>query len=93
MFGFIASSLVLTPMIVDCTALDTQYLADEIEWNARSAFLAQNPTCVEALLAKRCCICENLILLHEFDDLGAGRDSHILPECSRQASHFDTGKL
>jgi hypothetical protein len=27
-------------------------------------------------------------VLQEFDDLGAGRDSHILPECAAQISHF-----
>jgi hypothetical protein len=47
---------------------------------------------MEALLAKRCYRCENLIPLQKFNDLGAGRDSHILPECSGQVSHFNTGK-
>jgi hypothetical protein len=79
MFGFIMSSLVFAPMIVDCAALDPKYL---VEWNARRVFLAQNPTCVEALLAERCRKCKDLILLQAFNDLGAGRDSHILPECA-----------
>jgi hypothetical protein len=87
-FGFIASSLVLTSMIAHCAALDTKCLADEIEWNARHVFLAQNPTCVEALLEERYYSCKYLILLQTFDDLGAGRDSYILPECAAQVCHF-----
>jgi hypothetical protein len=43
---------VLAPMSVDCAALDTKYLADEVEWNARHVFLAQNPTCAEACSRK-----------------------------------------
>jgi hypothetical protein len=64
MFGFIASSLVVAPVIVDCVALDTKRLAGELEWKARDVFLAQNPTCVEALLPEVCCRCKRLILLH-----------------------------
>jgi hypothetical protein len=89
MFGFTASSLVLAPLIVDCAALDIKHLADMPKWNARSVFVARNPVCVEALLAKRCCRGDNLIMLQTFDDLGAGRDSHILPECAGQAPHFN----
>jgi hypothetical protein len=63
MFDFIASSLVLAPMIGDCTALDTKYLVDELERNARYVFLAHNPTCVEALLTERCCSYISLIML------------------------------
>jgi hypothetical protein len=86
---FIALSLVLAPRSVSCAPLDTKYLANELEWNAWHVFLAQNPTCVEALRVERYCICQNLILLQAFDKLGAGHDSRILPEFPRQAFHFD----
>jgi hypothetical protein len=88
-FGFITSNLVLVPTIVDSTTLDIKYSTDVLEWNARRVLLAQNSTCVEALLAETCCRCKSLILLPAFDDLGVGRESHILPECAGQASHFD----
>jgi hypothetical protein len=80
MFGFIAWSLVLVSMIVDCAALDAKYVANELEWNARQVLLAQTPRCVKAVLAERCCRGQSLILLQAFDGIGAGRDSHILPE-------------
>jgi hypothetical protein len=51
--GFTAPSLVLAPLIVDCAALNTKYMADELGWNARRVLLAQNSTCVEALLAEK----------------------------------------
>jgi hypothetical protein len=76
-------------MIVDRAALDTKYLTDELKRNARRVFLVQNSTCVEALLAERCCRCKILILLQAFDNLVAGCDSHILPEYAAQASHFN----
>jgi hypothetical protein len=85
-FNFIASSLVLTQMIIDYAALVTKYLADELDWNALRVFPAQNPTCVEAPLAKRCYRRQSLTLLHAIDDLGVGRDNHILPECRGQVS-------
>jgi hypothetical protein len=40
---------------------------------------------VEARLAEKYYRCKGFILLQAFDDLDAGRDSHILPEC---AGHF-----
>jgi hypothetical protein len=72
MFDFIGSNLVLAEMIVYCGALDTKYLADELEWNAQPVFLAQNPTCAEALLAERWCRSKSHILLQAFDDLIPG---------------------
>jgi hypothetical protein len=92
MFGFIASSIVLVPMRVDCAALDTKCLVDELERNARLVFLAQNPTCVEALLAERRCRSKSFILPQAVDDLGEGRDSHILPECAGQVSNSNKRK-
>jgi hypothetical protein len=89
MFSFAAPTLLLAPMMVDCAAVDIKYLADELEWNARPVFLAQNPTCVETLLAKRRCMCKSLILLQIFDNLGTGRDGHIFPECPAQVGHFN----
>jgi hypothetical protein len=88
MFGFIVSSLVFAPMIVDCAALDTKYLADELEWKAWRVFLAQNPICLEALLAQRYCRCKSWILMQAFNDLGAGRHKHNLPECVGLVSYF-----
>jgi hypothetical protein len=79
-------------MIIDCAAFDTKCSADEVEWNARRMFHAQNPTCLEALLAERRCRSKSLILPQAFDDLGAGRDSHILPECPGQVSHSNRRK-
>jgi hypothetical protein len=76
-------------MIVDCAGLDTKYLADELEWNMRCVLLAQNPTCAETLLAKKCCRCKSVILLQDTDDLGPGRDNHILPERAGQPFHFN----
>jgi hypothetical protein len=93
MFGFSASSFILAPKIVDCAAFDTKYLADELGCSARRVFVAQNPTCVEVLLAERCRRCKILILLRSFDDLGAGRDNHILPECPGHAFHLQQMKI
>jgi hypothetical protein len=67
-------------MIVDCAALDTKYLTDELEWNAQYVFLSQNLRYMEALLAEKCCRWKRIMLLQPFDDLGARRGSHILPE-------------
>jgi hypothetical protein len=92
MFGFIASNPIPGPMIVDCIALGIIYLGSELEWNARPVFLAQNPTCLEALLAERCCRYNNLILLRAFDDFGVSHDIHILPECAGQPSYFNKRK-
>jgi hypothetical protein len=89
MFGFIASRLVLAPMIVNSAALDTKYLADELDWNAWRVFLAQNPSCVETLPAEKCCRWKILIPLRAFDDLRAGREGPILPKRAGQASHFN----
>jgi hypothetical protein len=52
-FGFIASGFGLAPMIIDYAAFDTKSLAEALKWNARRVLLAQNPTCVEALLAEK----------------------------------------
>jgi hypothetical protein len=89
MFAFIAPSFILAPIIVDCATIDTKCLADELEWNARSLFLAQNLTCMQALLAERCCRYKIPILLQALNDLGAGRDSDILAECPGQVSLFN----
>jgi hypothetical protein len=43
---------------IDFAALDTEYLVDEREWNARRVPLAQKPTYVEELLAEKCCGCK-----------------------------------
>jgi hypothetical protein len=44
---------------------------------------------MEALPAEKCCRYKSLTAPYAFNDLGAGRDSRILPECSGQVSHFN----
>jgi hypothetical protein len=69
--------------------LDTKSFTDELEWNAWPVFLAQNPACLKALLAERCCICKSFILPQAFGDFGSGCGGHILPEWTGQASAFN----